>query len=152
VDIINLAEWGRPAFSIPTLVVLEAFGYAFTFDDGGEGWARQEWHERFLATLPRLERLVLFAQGPEAFCESNDESMTAASVRTMLTERLPRAAEEAGRRLDVVVEHVPLEVQRSSGLPTSTMLARCGWASRTQSSWYKPWIHVAFEEGGGRRA
>jgi hypothetical protein len=99
---INLAPWGRPELSVPTLVEMEAIGGKFTLVGCDYG----SWCEGFLASLPRLARLVLRAgydAGP--FRAATDGSMDAAAVEDMVTTRLPRAAREAGRRLDVAVHH-----------------------------------------------
>jgi hypothetical protein len=98
--IINLGPWGRPEFSVPTLIEMEAIVYAFTL----EGWDRGSWCEGFLAALPRLARLVL--QSDPRLCPfqaSADGSTDAAAVQNMITARLPQAARESGRRLDVAV-------------------------------------------------
>jgi hypothetical protein len=103
---IDLAPWGRPEFSVPTLVEMEAIGCGFTLNELGRR-DRGSWCEGFLASLPRLARLVLRAgvdSGP--FWASADGSTEAAAVEDMVTTRLPRAAREAGRRLDVAMHRM----------------------------------------------
>jgi hypothetical protein len=113
---LNLAVWGRPEYSVPTLVQLEAGAIAFTL----EGWDRRSWRESFLAGLPRLARLMLWAhsqRGP--FRATYDGSTGAAAVQNTITARLPQAARESGRRLDVAVH-------QSAGDPAAFM-DRFGW-------------------------
>jgi hypothetical protein len=104
--IMNLAPWGSPEFSVPTLVEMEAIGGEFTLNELGR-WDRGSWCEGFMAALPRLARLVLRAQahtGP--FWASTDDLTDATAVQNMVTARLPQAARESGRRLDVAVHQV----------------------------------------------
>jgi hypothetical protein len=101
--LINLAPWGRSEFSVPTLVEMEAIACGFTLNEVGL-WGRGSWCKGFLASLPRLERLVLRAVSQtRRFRASANGWMGAATVETMITTRLPRAARESGRRLDVAV-------------------------------------------------
>jgi hypothetical protein len=104
--VMNLAPWGRPEFSIPTLVEMEAIGGGVTLSELGRG-ARRSWCEGFLASLPRLARLVLWdVSYGWLFRASATGSMDAAAVEDVVTTRLPQAACESGRRLDVAVHPV----------------------------------------------
>jgi hypothetical protein len=113
---INLAPWGRPEFSDPTLVEMEAIGGRVTLNE--LGWRdRGSWCEGFLASLPRLARLVLRAyayDGP--FRDSENGLMKAAAVEDVVTTRLPRAARESGRRLDVAVHQAVGDLEARYGL------------------------------------
>jgi hypothetical protein len=109
---INLAPWGSPEFSVPTLVEMEAIGDGFMLN-ALDRRDRRSWCEGFLAALPRLARLVLRADartGP--FRAATDGPMDAAAVQNMITARLPRVARESGRRLDVAVHRA---VQAAGG-------------------------------------
>jgi hypothetical protein len=123
--IVNLAPWGQPEFSIPTLVEMEAIGRGFTLNELGR-WVRGSWCEGFLAALPRLARLVLRLEiyDTEPFRASADGSTDAAAVQNMVTTRLPQAARESGRRLDVAVH-------RGAG-SDAALMARFGWGVSAQ--------------------
>jgi hypothetical protein len=109
---INLTWWCRPDFSLPTLVELEAVGANFA----AEGWDRRTFCASFLAGLPSLARLTLWATGGvlgrgrvlnlPPFAASIHMGKSPAAVRAIVTAGLPRAALDAGRHLAVVVHHV----------------------------------------------
>jgi hypothetical protein len=100
--VMNLAPWARPEFSIPTLVEMEAIGRCFTLNELGQR-DRGSWCKGFLAAQPRLSRLVLRSDAHLFQTSSTHRSMNATAVRNVVTARLPRAARESGRRLDVAV-------------------------------------------------
>jgi hypothetical protein len=130
---VNLASLGRPEFSVPTLVEMEVSGRCFTLNELGR-WDRGSWCEGFLAALPRLARLVLRSDAYTggSFRASTDGSTDAAAVQNMITARLPQAARDSGRRLDVAVHHRP-----PTGDPAA-LLARFGWPVDTH-------LHYGFQ-------
>jgi PAS domain-containing protein len=124
--IINLAPWGQPEFSVPTLVEMDVVGPCFTLNELGR-WDGGSWCEGFLAALPRLARLVLWAINEtrpfRALADGSTDAAAVQNIQNTITARLPQAARASGRRLDVAVHQ---EVD-----DYAARMARFGWRVKT---------------------